>query len=340
MEKQQISFLLNAKYMAAAASLQGLRHVSSDITMQDHHALISLPGDYMLAVVADGVGSEPYADKGSKMAADCFAQFVMDRWGWFMDSDSLLNLLKSACYYTTGEIQALADREGNSVNSYSTTLHAVIFAGSQLYYANAGDGGIIAFTEDGELLLVTEPMRDEEYVIPLLAGPDRWQFGIVEQQIKSVLLCTDGLFDKLAGSLLRKQESKMDRALAAWFVSPWAWNPEEDPSDQAITLGKVFRDMDDDTFYKRMALVLAQGQDISDSNKFVADHIRNGNRPLKTLREIGDDITAAVVCRRYGEPGIQPLSYYSPPDWDRIYQEAYNILYGPVDAVSLPDADG
>ena len=120
----------------------------------------------------------------------------------------------------------------------------------------------------------------------------------------------------------------MNRALAAWFVSPWVWNRSEDTQAYTAEMGDAFRNMGEEPFYERMAMALAQGQDISEARQFVTDHIREDNLPLRTLQEIGDDISVAVICRHYGETAIQPLSYYLPPDWDKIYQEVYRILYG------------
>ena len=120
----------------------------------------------------------------------------------------------------------------------------------------------------------------------------------------------------------------MDRALTAWFVSPWAWDPKENPEKLAFEIESAFRGTKESFFYERMARALAQGQDAETALEFMKAHLVDNNRPIKTLQTIGDDITAAVVHRVYGTPSIQPLSYYMPPDWDQIYRNVYQILYG------------
>lgn len=318
------------QYISYGFSLRGKSHKKSGDPLQDFHALSELPGGWFLAVVADGVGSEPHSDVGSQLAVESFVEFITSRWGYFRDKDSILNLMKSGFLYAAGKMMMKASQDKNIINEYSTTLHATIMAHNIIYYAHAGDGGIIALSEQGELVLVTEPLKaeDGECVIPLLAGPDYWQFGSADVPVNGVLLCTDGVYDKVAGMMLRHQPCKMDRALVSYFLNPWSFDFEADPSHTVEKVAKVFSDAEPNDFYPHIVASIAQGGDDEKAGEMVVRYIFDNDRPLETCKGINDDITVAVIRSRCRFPEKQPLEYYMPPDWSSITKNVYSILYG------------
>lgn len=331
MTKHKLSNVRSDRASAVGVSLQGISHDRTDMPMQDNHAIRVLPGGWILAVVADGVGSEPFADIGSETAAETFASFVEKYWGYYRNKESILGLMKTAYIYAVGRITQNAEVEEHDVHAYSTTLHAVVFANGIVYYAHSGDGGIIVMTTEGDIYPITEPQKGEdgESVVPLLAGPESWQFGSIELPVQSVLLCTDGLFDKLAGKILREQKCRLDRALTAFFISPWSFDYNSDLEAIANDIEAAFRTAEPNDFYPRIAKAIAQGSaDEDGALAFVAEHIYDKNRPLKTLRDIQDDITVVTVQKTDVFPSVKPVEWYLPPDWDTIYAQIYGILYG------------
>jgi hypothetical protein len=75
---------------------------------------------------------------------------------------------------------------------------------------------------------------DGESVIPLQAGPDSWRFSVCAERAQSVVVATDGIWDKLCPSVLENYgfKSGMETSIASFFMSPWARNWREEPLEQ------------------------------------------------------------------------------------------------------------
>lgn len=316
---------------AAALSLRGKSHIQNDEPLQDSHALLELPEGWILLTVADGVGSEPRSETGAALATESVASFIKKRWGVCLDRDSLLNLLRCAYQYAAGEIVRQAKKENRRVQEFSTTLHTVLFAGGMVYYGHAGDGGILAMDVDGSYFPITKPQKgpDGESVVPLMAGPRDWKFGSTEDPVQSVMVCTDGVWDKVCSKLLQNNGYSTDRALAGFFLSPWAQTKEE--SHRSIStdyIQKVFQDGRPNDFYPYVVRTVAQGGDESLAEQFVVEKLWEDNRLLLTLKGIVDDITVGIIQSTTTLPSKQPMEYYLPPDWNSIYERIYRSLYG------------
>lgn len=329
-DNRMISSIRTKGACAVAASIQGLSHAKRQEPMQDWHILRELEDGWVLAVVCDGVGSEKYADIGAKTAAESFSEFIVRFGGFFKDRGSILDLMKTACMHAVGKLEAIAEKNAHAVHEYSTTLHAAIFANGIIYYAHAGDGTIIAMTDEGNMILLTEPQKgaDETSVIPLLAGPENWQFGSAAMSAQSILLCTDGVGDQIAGTVLRQEACKLDRPLAAYFLSPWAFDYKGNLNDIACEMADAFDGTNPEQFYHRIILAIAQGQSERKATQFVGEIYEKGVRlPARVLQGIQDDITVAVVQKAGCFPDEQPMEWYQPPDWETINRRIYKILY-------------
>ena len=328
-EEGLLSWYADSRAAMIGVSLRGKSHTAHDMPMQDYHCLRVLPNGWLLAVVCDGVGSEEHADIGASIAAVSFADYTVKYWGAFLDEGSILNLLKCAALYAAGKICRESGNAGNPVRQYSTTLHAAVYANGVVYYFHSGDGGIIAMHDDGTYSLLTKPQKGEdgESVVPLMAGPKAWQAGVADSGVQSILLCTDGVYDKIAGKILRKYDEGLDKAIVAFFISPWAADPSETPKESAELFRRVFRENQPNDFYPRIAKAVAQGNDDCDSMQFVADYVFQNNRPLTSLQGIQDDITIAVIQNTAQYPELQPMEYYKGPDWETINQRVYRLLY-------------
>lgn len=331
MESSKLSNLRTEHACAVAVSLRGLSHEKHGEPMQDYHVIRTLPDGKILAVVCDGVGSEKNADIGAKLAAESFSDFVEHFWGYFQNQDSILNLMRTACIHAVGNIKKTAKQHAQDIHSYSTTLHAVIFASGIVYFVHAGDGAIIVMTEDGDLINVTEPQKGEDgqSVIPLLAGPKNWQLGCFSVKVQSVLLCTDGVGDRIAGKILRREECGLDRPIAAYFLSPWAFDYDGDLDQIATELQESFRSKTSASIFHRITKAIAQGKPILDVEIFAEKNYAGDlGRSIKAMQEIQDDISIAIIQRTDNYPTNKPTEWYRPPDWDTINKRIYEILYG------------
>ena len=314
-----------------AFSLQGKSHKQSGTPLQDNHALRILPNGWSLLVICDGVGSKSHSDDGSRIAANAFADFTVRFFGSYLDKNSILNLLVCAAHYATGEMNQAAQVKDCPVHDYNTTLHAVIFANGLVYYFHSGDGGIIALTEDGSFDCLTIPQKYQEYVIPLLDGPSHWQVGMSTNRAQSVLLCTDGVYDKLAGSVLRKHGDGIDRGICTFFLNPWCYDNWDSPETVMRQMSLVFTEQaKPNDFYQILAKGIAQGlpEEEEAASVFVRDWIYCDNYPLTALQGIQDDITVAIVQNTAERPSRKPMEYLKGPDWETIRKRVYNSLYG------------
>ncbi len=326
-----VSWGTAGKQALIAFSLQGRSHRQTGTPLQDNHALRILPNGWSLAVVCDGVGSKPHSDEGSRIAANAFADFAVRFFGSYQDAESILNLLKCAAHHATGEMDREARKNGRSVHDYNTTLHAAVFANGMVDYFHSGDGGIIALKEDGTFDRLTEPQKDEEYVIPLLNGPSGWVTGTSGTRVQSVLLCTDGVYDKLSGPVLRKYGDGIDKGISTFFLNPWCFDDWDKPEHIAGQMKLVFSDeAEPNDFYQAVARGIAQGEEDKEeeASVFVRDWIYCDNTPLSALQGIQDDISVAVIQNTAERPARQPMDSLKGPDWVSIRQQVYGKLYG------------
>ena len=316
-------------------SIRGYSHEISNMPMQDSFAALELDNGWIVLAVADGVGSKPYSDIGAQKAVEAVVNHINNFWGYYIDDASVETMLYAAYQSACAEIFEQALKDKASIHEYSTTLHTVIFSDGLLYIMHAGDGGIAILTEEGEYKKITSPMKDTdgEAVIPLQAGPEKWQFVVSHDRAQSVIVATDGFWDKLCPSILDGYgyKSGIEKSIATFFMSPWARNWEEE--DLSLIREKemcVMRgDMQDAVteFYSTLVKGIAQGEDITEAQQLVKDKIVPGNVPLKLLRGIKDDITILSLIRFNPYPRKTESGHFSPPDWLAINQWANEKLY-------------
>ena len=325
------------KYCAVhGLSLRGLSHETSNMPMQDSHAAIELSNGWIVLAVADGVGSQPRSDVGAQKAVEAVVNHISNFRGFYIDEKSIEIMLYSAYQSACAEIFEQAIKDKAPVREYSTTLHTVIFADGILYIMHVGDGGVAVITESGEFKKLTSPMKDTdgESVIPLQAGPKAWQFITSYERAQSVIVTTDGFWDKLCPQILDKfgYESGIEKSIASFFMSPWArdWK-NEDLNEIMKKENCVMRsDMAEAVpeFYNTLVQAVAQGEDISEAQELIKKKVAPGNVPLKLLQGIMDDITALSLIRFDPLPYKSAISDFSPPNWDEISQWANDRLTG------------
>ncbi len=99
---------------------------------QDRSLIKTIPGDAVVAAVADGIGGEPAGDVAAEMTIASFEKIQKIRHG--SELDVLKNLLKEA------DRQILKASEQNpSFEDMGTTLTAVVVKGKIAYWAHVGD---------------------------------------------------------------------------------------------------------------------------------------------------------------------------------------------------------
>lgn len=316
-------------------SLRGISHEAGNMPLQDSYAAAELENGWIVLAVADGVGSEPRAEVGAEIAAETVVDHLRRLWGYRVDDRSVERMLYAAYQAACAEIFARAVRDGAPFRTYSTTLHTVIFSDGLLYIMHAGDGGVAILTEEGEFQRVTHPMKGEdgESVVPLQGGPERWQFSVCRERAQSVIVATDGLWDKLCPPILRAygDERGVEQSIASFFLSPWARNWREAPLQEIVEREtRVFRGEPEAAipeFYETLVQAVAQGGQTAAAQEVVKTRVAPGNVPVKMLRGIKDDITLLTLVRFDPTPEPMPLERFSPPDWAAVNRWVSERLY-------------
>ena len=182
--------------------LRGADHVRLDMPCQDYCCAgrVHSPGgkEYLVAVVADGVGSACHADCGSRSAAKAVYSAVCSglrcRTGQQCDKE-MQRLLKFGFIKTCKKAKARAAAQAIPLEEYDTTLTAAIFDGKTLHYGHVGDSGAVVLHTDGSYQLATPRQKGSAYneVYPL-RFTEMWQFDSVTD-VASAALMTDGFLD-------------------------------------------------------------------------------------------------------------------------------------------------
>lgn len=218
-------------------SIQGKSHIEKDTICQDSNKTARLQSGHYFGAVADGVGSAPHSDIGSKLAVEELREYCNQNVRKGMKDDEIEDVLYDGYEYVMNKIQEYAVSKKGRIADYDTTLSAVIYDGKKVIYAHSGDGGIIIRQTDGVIRAITKRQKgpDGMSVIPLRAGGHSWEIATYSGNVAGVLLVTDGMLDGvLQPSLLNLPLSKQELAnfdfpkdniyitAAEFFMNPYA----------------------------------------------------------------------------------------------------------------------
>lgn len=161
-----------------------------------------LPGkEYVVAAVADGLGSEAHSDIGAHAAVNTAVSTMCELIGtWCATGDSALAIsmprfLEQAMIKANNAVVKKAASMELPASEFDATLAIAVYDGDQLFYGSAGDSGVIAKTDAG-FELVTHPTRGEgeATTFPLYCR-EKWEIG--SRHARGFLLATDGLLELL-----------------------------------------------------------------------------------------------------------------------------------------------
>lgn len=183
-------------------SVEGYRHRRDGLPCQDACAHTE-SGPVAVLAVADGAGSRPRSDEGSRLAVDLATEHFVRRAAAAVDSppgETVHDLLMDAFHDVT---KVFLDTTGASAADFATTLTVVVLTPDWLGHLSVGDGFVVlrAGVQDGERQFHVLPQTDaaSEYSneTVFLTSPDaaRWVHTdcVSDSGIDGVLLSTDGL---------------------------------------------------------------------------------------------------------------------------------------------------
>jgi hypothetical protein len=186
-------------------TVPGPKHIEEGDPCQDAHKITTLKNGWVVAAVADGVGSAAHSDVSAKLAVDnvtaTVAGLMPDQW----NVKSIMALLHTGFIVAQKEIEKEAKRQNRTLDYYDTTLTAVVYDGRQIVFGHVGDSGVLGLGSFGDYVTVTQVQKGKSAneVMPLRAGPDYWVFDYSEEEFSSILLWTDGLWQMFYPSKLR-----------------------------------------------------------------------------------------------------------------------------------------
>lgn len=161
-----------------------------------------LPGkEYVVAAVADGLGSEAHSDIGAHAAVNTAVSTMCELIGtWCATGDSALAIsmprfLEQAMIKANNAVVKKAASMELPANEFDATLAIAVYDGEQLFYGSAGDSGVIAKTDAGFELL-TRPSRVGEAGTYPLYCREKWEVSACGH-VRGFLLATDGLLELL-----------------------------------------------------------------------------------------------------------------------------------------------
>lgn len=194
-------------------SLIGKSHISNEKCCQDAHRIMRMENGWIIAAVADGVGSAANSQIGSRIAVDTVVQFCNECMPYDYNIINIKSMMRTAYNYAFKCIARVAENENNPIESYDTTLSMVIYDGKRIIYGHSGDGAIIGLTTFGDYVEITKPQKgsDGVTVIPLRGGYTNWEIDTYEEDLAAVMLMTDGMLETLCPYLLRDIDNKINK---------------------------------------------------------------------------------------------------------------------------------
>jgi len=285
--------------------LTGTSHEKKGVGCQDACGTIVLNNGWVVAAIADGVGSCKYSDVASQIAVDVSLQVCADAIEEEPDCE-LLKVIEEAFIQAEREIDRYSLAQDHPLSEYDTTLSLVIYDGGYVWYGHCGDGGIVGLNKNGDYIKITTPQKKEGiYVVPLRAGKESWIIGdMEEEEFASILLATDGVYDAFFPYLLKNQSIEVYVPLIRYFMD-----------DNLLNISK-----------KNIKAIEQERVDFLCSD---------------SCTSITDDKTVLVLFSDTVRSKEKSADFYAEPDWETLQLEwnkkAYPHLYENKDENETPD---
>jgi len=201
-----------SNYRICGSSHIGKSHEVDNTVCQDSHFFQEGNG-FIVAAVADGLGTSLYSDVASKMAASTAVEYCINNINMDMSEEQILSGIKNAFAHANNLIKMKA---GSDIDDYDTTLSLAVFSEGDLFYGHAGDSGILALCTDGTFQEVTTQQLGEgegkdRPVYPLI-NEAHWVFDVFDKPVHAVFLMTDGVLNMTVPPILFDQRYQLDHS--------------------------------------------------------------------------------------------------------------------------------
>lgn len=185
-------------------SQQGKRHIVKNVPCQDASASKRITVDrfgceFVIAAIADGVGSCEYSQVGSTTAVRSFmrsVEYIVQNQLQELSDENIIDLLKFSFNYALSQVESESEKRELPFLEFDSTLTGILYDGHTIWYGHIGDDGAVVLYSDGKYEMITKRHKGEEAnsVFPL-REVNLWQFGNSLKEVASCVLMTDGVLD-------------------------------------------------------------------------------------------------------------------------------------------------
>jgi hypothetical protein len=173
----------------------GTSHLKTSLPCQDKLACEALTGGALVAAVADGAGSAALGERGAEIAVGSVIEHL--KCGIGDRRTDFDNLLREAADLAREAIAAEADREGNALRSYASTLLVIVLTADGGGALQIGDGVMVVSEGSDEWSWVFWPQRGEyANTTHFLTDDDaihRLEIEVFSGVVMDIALMSDGL---------------------------------------------------------------------------------------------------------------------------------------------------
>jgi serine/threonine protein phosphatase PrpC len=193
------------QWRVAGASVRGSRHEKSGEPCQDAHNWAVLPGGVLIAAVADGAGSAPFAEVGSQRAAQTAIESLSAALALRLEEEesSTLSdatwqaLLVAALSRAQEAIDAEALARSVTARDLATTLILLAATPGSIAAIQVGDGAAVVCDGEQRIAAITCP-QSGEYIneTSFLIAPEvleQAQFTVWRGTVARLAVFSDGL---------------------------------------------------------------------------------------------------------------------------------------------------
>lgn len=284
-------------------SLTGTSHKEKGLPCQDAHRVSRLDNGWIVAAIADGLGSRSHSDAGSSLAVQTVMELAGTLCPLIWDEAGLCALLRICFEQALVRIEGLSRQDGVPLAEYDTTLTAAFYDGHNLVYGHCGDGGITTLGPFGDFDRPTPLQKGEaaNETATLRGGRQSWAFGQAPDEVLAFAMMTDGVLETAYPALLSTETQPL-------FV-------------QYIR-----------GFLDRNILAVETAEETLAAGEKVCAYFEGPGQ-----ESIGDDITLVGVLNLEELPQVKADEYYAVPDWQALYAARQEKLYPAEDFAAFEE---
>ena len=188
-----------------------------------------------MALAADGVGSCRHSDIASKAAIEAACRFAETAFPVRVTEDDLLAFIRTMANYAANAVDRYVLKHEGNFEDYHTTLVIALYNGKDLYYANAGDSGIVVLDERGCYHILTE-QQNTEYGEVITLAQRRFAVGKAPFGVSAVACMTDGLLEWCCPNSLNEHKFKVSVPRMELLIPQSIWFGDSEADDAAMAI--------------------------------------------------------------------------------------------------------